>query len=82
VDAARVLALAAGSGETGTAARLAASGEPASRADAFHFIQGLRLGASGNHVAVARLSAIERRVLKEALREAVRLQDRLRVDYP
>lgn len=82
VDAARILALAAGSGETGTAARLAAAGEPPSRADAFHFIQRLRLQAGGNEVRVDGLSSIERRVLKEALREAERLQDRLRADYP
>ena len=82
VDAARVLALAAGSEETATAARLAAAGEPASRADAFHFIQRLRLDAGGNALPVARLTSIERRVLKEALREAERLQDRLRADYP
>ena len=79
VDAARVLALALGSAETGTAPRLRATGE-AGAADAFHFIQGLRL-RHGNWVSVERLSALERRVLKEALREAARLQSRLRMDF-
>jgi CBS domain-containing protein len=82
VDAARVLALAAGEVETGTAARLRAANEPVSRLDAFHFIQTLRLRAGANEVAAARFSAIERRVLKEALHEAARLQERLRADFP
>jgi CBS domain-containing protein len=79
VDAARVLALAEGVGETGTAARLRARGE-AGAADAFHFIQGLRL-RHGNRVSVAVLSALERRVLKEAFRESARLQSRIRMDF-
>lgn len=79
VDAARVLALAQGSAETGTAPRLRASGEAGS-ADAFHFIQGLRL-RHGNSVSVERLSALERRVLKEAFREGARLQSRIRLDF-
>jgi CBS domain-containing protein len=75
-DAARVLALAAGSGETGTATRLRAAG-----ADAFHFIQGLRLRHGANRVAVAALGAVDRRVLKESLRQAAALQRRLKLDY-
>jgi CBS domain-containing protein len=79
VDAARVLALDAGSAETGTAARLRVAGEPAS-ADAFHYVQGLRL-KHGNRVSVAALAELDRRVLKEAFRQAALLQDRLRLDY-
>jgi CBS domain-containing protein len=79
VDAARVLALAAGSPETGTAARLRAAGE-APCADAFHYLQGLRL-RHGNHVQVDALGGIDRRVLKEAFRQAALLQERLRLEY-
>jgi len=79
VDAARVLALAQGSPETGTAARLRAAGDAAS-ADAFHYVQGLRL-KHGNGVRVASLGALDRRVLKEAFRQAALLQERIRLDY-
>ncbi len=79
VDAARILALAAGVAETGTAARLRTAGE-AVAADAFHVIQGLRL-RHGNHVPVTALGPIERRILKEAFRRAARLQSRLRMDF-
>ena len=79
VDAARILALAAGSPETSTAARLRATGEAAS-VDAFHYIQGLRL-RNGNHVRVDALGAIDRRVLKEAFRQAALLQERVRLDF-
>jgi CBS domain-containing protein len=79
VDAARVLALAQGLPDTGTAARLRATGEAAS-ADAFHYVQGLRL-RHGNQVSVAALGALDRRVLKEAFRQAALLQDRLRLDH-
>lgn len=79
VDAARVLALADGIPETSTARRLRAKGE-ASAAEAFHFVQGLRLRL-GNRVAVSRLSALDRRVLKEAFREAALLQERIRMDF-
>ncbi len=78
-DAARVLALARGLAETGTAPRLRGSGERLA-ADAFHFIQGLRL-RHGNLVHVKALSAIDRRVLKEAFRQAALLQSRLRMDF-
>jgi CBS domain-containing protein len=80
VDAARVLALAAGSPETATAARLRGAGENTAVA-AFHFIQGLRLRAQGNRVRVRELNDIDRRVLKEAFRQAVMLQERVRLDY-
>jgi CBS domain-containing protein len=79
VDAARVLALAQGRPETGTAPRLRAVGEQAAT-DGFHFIQGLRL-RHGNHVRTERLSVIDRRLLKEAFRLAALLQSRIRMDY-
>jgi CBS domain-containing protein len=80
VDAARVLALAAGAPETGTAERLRTAKEGAA-ADAFHYVQTLRLKAGGNRVRVAELSPIDRRVLKEAFRQAALLQQRLRMDF-
>ena len=80
VDAARVLALAAGAPETGTAGRLRAAKEGAA-ADAFHYVQTLRLKAGGNRVSVAGLNPIDRRVLKEAFRQGALLQQRLRMDF-
>jgi CBS domain-containing protein len=80
VDAARVLALALGSAETGTAPRLRAAGETVA-ADAFHFVQTLRLRSAANRIDVETLSSIDRRVLKEAFRQARLLQERLRLDY-
>jgi CBS domain-containing protein len=80
VDAARVLALAAGSAETGTAARLREAGETTA-IDAFHYLQMLRLRKAGNRVRVAELNEIDRRVLKESFRQAVRLQTRIRLDH-
>jgi len=80
LDAARVLALAAGSAETGTAARLQAVRE-ANAVDAFHFIQTLRLRGESNHVRPGELSDLDRRVLKEAFRQALLLQQRLRLDF-
>ncbi len=80
VDAARVLALAAGAPETGTAERLRAAGETVA-ADAFHYVQTLRLRSGGNRVRVVELNAIDRRVLKEAFRQAALLQQRLRLDF-
>jgi CBS domain-containing protein len=80
VDAARVLGLAAGSPETGTAARLRAAGEKTA-VEAFHYIQMLRLRNEGNVIRVKGLNEIDRRVLKEAFRQAVALQSRLRLDH-
>jgi CBS domain-containing protein len=80
VDAARVLALAAGSPETGTAGRLRAAGENTA-VEAFHYLQMLRLRKLGNRIRVDELNEIDRRVLKESFRQAVRLQTRLRLDY-
>jgi len=90
VEAARVLALAHGVADTGTAARLRAtlSAEDADAAvSAFHYVQALRLKRQAlrqgdpNHVAPGALNAIDRRVLREALRQAAMLQDVLRVHY-
>ncbi len=78
VDAARILALGEGIGETSTARRLRAKGE-GQAAEAFHYVQGLRL-RHGNHVRVSQLSPIDRRILKEAFREAALLQQRIRMD--
>ena len=63
--------------------------------DAFEFVQRLRLraqhrrlaagdsaGGNPNVVALADLSELDRRILKEALRQAQRLQERLALDYP
>jgi len=80
VDAARVLALGAGRAETGTAARLQAAGE-ATAAEAFHYLQTLRLRRESNRVRVAELNDIERRVLKGAFRQASLLQQRLALDF-
>jgi CBS domain-containing protein len=80
VDAARVLALAAGTPQTGTAERLRAAGEGAA-VDAFHYVQTLRLRSGANRVRVAELNAIDRRVLKEAFRQAALLQQRIRMDF-
>jgi len=80
VDAARVLALGAGSAETGTAARLHAAGE-ATAIEAFHYLQTLRLRGDANRVRVGELNDIDRRVLKGAFRQGVVLQERLRLDY-
>jgi CBS domain-containing protein len=80
VDAARVLALAAASPETGTAARLAAAGEKTA-VDAFHFIQTLRLRNEQNVLRPAELNDIDRPVLKAAFRQAALLQERLRLDF-
>jgi len=95
VEAARVFALAHGIAHTGTAARLRAAHEAgalsAEDADAavsaFHYVQGLRLKRQAlrqgdpNHVAPTALNAIDRRVLREALRQAAMLQDVMRVHY-
>jgi CBS domain-containing protein len=80
VDAARVLALAQGSAETGTAARLRAV-EETTAVDAFHFVQTLRLRNGANRIEVENLNPIDRRVLKEAFRQGAMLQERLRLDY-
>jgi CBS domain-containing protein len=75
-----VLALAAGSLETNTAARLRGAGE-ATAAEAFHYVQTLRLKREGNTVLVSQLNDIDRRVLKAAFRQARLVQERLRLEY-
>src|SRR5690606_36233524 len=100
VVGARVLALAAGIRETGTAERfqaLSAVGrltedDVRGWVDSFQFLQGLRLrvqhrlanGSTGNPnlLDTRELSGIDRRILKDAFREARKLQQRLALDYP
>lgn len=97
VEAARLLALAAGVAATGTRQRLegiaAPLAVPAAEISAwisgFEYLQLLRLGvqAAGaapslaNRIEVASLNEIDRRVLRETLRVARRLQQRLELDY-
>jgi CBS domain-containing protein len=73
------------------AAQVLRPDEVAAWIDAFQFLQGLRLraqqrsrmpGRAANVMALASLSDLDRRVLKEALRQARKLQQRLEVDYP
>jgi len=59
--------------------------------DAFHFVQSLRMAhqqaqieagvAADNYLAPDTLNALDRRILKESLRQARKLQERLRLDY-
>ncbi len=91
VDAARVFALGHAIRETGTAARLRRAGaalgvEPRhveATVDAFHFVQLLRLrqqeGGTGhaNRIDPDALNEVEQRMLKEAFRQARKLQERL-----
>jgi CBS domain-containing protein len=97
VDAARVLALAYGIPDTNTVRRLqvAASskrlGSEDVRAivDAFFFIQSLRLrnqyaGAppgAANRINPYKLNELDRLILKEAFKQARKLQQRLRLEY-
>jgi len=103
VDAARILALAAGSGETATIRRLRAaceawhmdSTEVEGWIEAFLYIQLLRLrhqyefsgagddnlAAPDNRVDPGQLNDLDRRILKEAFRQARKLQARLALDY-
>ncbi|HEY9198467.1 MAG TPA: putative nucleotidyltransferase substrate binding domain-containing protein, partial [Gammaproteobacteria bacterium] len=95
VDAARILALVAGSTATNTVARLRAAGqqwhmdtaEVDAWVQAFLFIQLLRLRqqheqrsrgeAPGNRLHPDALNHLDRRILKEAFRQARKLQSRL-----
>ncbi|WP_298596049.1 DUF294 nucleotidyltransferase-like domain-containing protein [Zoogloea sp.] len=95
VDAARIYALELGLAATATVDRLRAAGdllrwsgrEIDALSDAFEFILQLRLrqqrvpGAPANQVAPDELNDLERAFLKESLRQARRLQDRLRSRY-
>lgn len=95
VDAARIYALELGLASTSTVDRLRAAGnllrwsgrEIDALTDAFEFILQLRLrrqrvpGVPANQVAPDELNELERAFLKESLRQARRLQDRLRSRY-
>jgi CBS domain-containing protein len=96
-DAARIYALGSGVDETNTAARLRGSSRALGMAEteveavveAFYHLLLLRLrgrfqGASGrapNRVAPGELNEFDRRILKESLRQARQLQQRLALDY-
>ena len=94
-DAARIYALASGVDETNTAARLRgasdalgmAAAEVEAIAEAFYHLLHFRLenqlesGPAPNRVAPRKLNEFDRRVLKESLRQARRLQQRLALDY-
>ena len=97
VDAARILSLAAGIGETGTAERLRALAERGKLGrddigaviDGFFFIQQMRLrlqlagtpAAMANRIDPDSLNELDRLILKEAFRQAKKLQGRLQMDY-
>jgi CBS domain-containing protein len=97
VDAARLYALAHGIPESNTRRRFEAAaaviGLPANEGEAwvggFEYLQMLRLRAQfdgatperPNELDVTKLNDIDRRVLKESLRVARRLQQRLELDY-
>jgi CBS domain-containing protein len=96
VDAARVFALASGSRFTGTADRLRQAGENVkadprhveATVDAFHYLQVLRLRAqehphpaNPNLVDPYALNEVDQRMLKETLRQARKLQQRLRETF-
>lgn len=97
VDAARVLALANARPETNTIERLQAlqtvgkltSREVTEWRDAFSFVQSLRMreqerkpqSSSPNSVAIADLSPMDARILKDCFRQARKLQQRLAADY-
>ena len=97
VDAARVFALSSGIGHTNTAQRLRQAGsaikmpsdEIAATVDAFLFIQQLRLRSQlgtdvhehANRIDPGKLHEIDRRILKESLRQARKLQSRLSLDF-
>jgi CBS domain-containing protein len=97
VDCARVFALALGTADTGTAARLRSAGERLhvekrhvdAAVEAFHFLQLLRLReqdpaaakAHPNRIDPYALHDIDQRMLKEAFRQAKLLQERVRLSY-
>lgn len=97
VDAARILALANGIDETGTPARLRRAAELGKLGrddvgaiiDGFHFLQQLRLRVQqegtpkglANRIDPDELNELDRFVLKEALKQAKKLQGRIQMDY-
>ena len=94
-DAARIYALASGVDATNTAARLRGAGEMLGMVkaeieaivEAFYYLLLFRLrgqiegGRSPNRIAPRKLNEFDRRILKESLRQARRLQQRLALDY-
>ena len=96
VDAARVFALASGSSLTGTAERLRQAGERVkadprhveATVEAFHYLQVMRLRAqehphpaNPNRVDPYALNEVDQRMLKEAFRQARKLQQRLKESF-
>jgi len=97
IDAARILALANGVGETSTAQRLRAIAEKAAwgsddlaaTIEGFYFIQLLRLRrqanpdpkAHPNRIDPETLNELDRQILKEAFKQGRKLQMRLALDY-
>lgn len=97
VDVARILALANGVGATGTAERLRALAERGKLGrddigaviDGFFFIQQLRLRQQqqgtpeglANRVDPDNLNELDRHILKEAFKQAKKLQGRLQLEY-
>jgi CBS domain-containing protein len=97
VDAARVFALALGLAETGTAERLRLAGERLkvdrrhvdATVEAFHYLQVLRLRSQGrgelpsapNRIDPYSLNEIDQRMLKEALRQGRKVQQRLKETF-
>jgi CBS domain-containing protein len=98
VDAARILSLANGVGQTSTAQRLRGAAETmhfggddiAAIIDGFYYIQLLRLRhqhqaeggqAGANRIDPDALNELDRHILKEAFKQARKLQSRLRLDY-
>lgn len=97
IDAARILSLAAGNTATHTAQRLRLDAvrhgntlEAEAMIEAFEFIQGLRIARQflaledqgpPNELRISTLNELDRRILKEALRQARKLQSRIKVDY-
>ncbi|MDD5298706.1 MAG: DUF294 nucleotidyltransferase-like domain-containing protein [Rhodocyclaceae bacterium] len=96
-DCARVYAIARGLAPTNTAQRLHAlaqlgevdAADMAAVSAGFHFIQSLRLrlqsrdgeGTGGNRMVPDSLHEMDRRLLKESLRQVRKLQQRLRADF-
>ena len=94
IDAARIFALSFGLTATNTADRLRQAAplmrltedEVGAYIDAFHFVQLLRLRNlfgqdNPNRVSLDALNELDRRILKEALRQARKLQARLEMDF-
>jgi CBS domain-containing protein len=96
VDAARIFALANAIATTGTAQRLRGAAQVThlgadveAIVDGFYYIQLLRLrqqntggeGGAANRIDPDTLNELDRHILKEAFRQARKLQDKLKLDY-